>query len=223
MNAKIVTTILIATLTSMVSVAVAQSPTGTERGMDNEFGSVRLPYTIDVNGQHSEIVAKIVLRKNYENKEATFYMFAWSVRGTPMDATFESLVRADDGTTMPCGRTEGESTDQVKCFVDRKDMPPAGTEITMRGTVGASRTGSFNVGAIIQPFTYNWATVPMANGLEAQLYGDTQVSVQATTSGSGNRLGGLGNSIPGVGVVGAVVAIAIVAIGLAAASRRRQD
>lgn len=222
MNSKIFTTLLVATL-AFAGVAVAQGPSGNERGMDNEFGSVRLPYTVEVNGNHTEIVAKIVLRKNFEDKEATFYMFAWSVRGTPLDVTFDKLVRADTGKTMACGRTEGESNDQVKCFVDRKNMPPAGTEISMRGSVGSSRTGSFNVGAILQPFTYNWDPVVMANGLDAQLYGDTQVSVQSTTGGSGNRLGGLGNAVPGVGAVGAIVAIGIVAVGLAAMRRGRQD
>lgn len=191
--------------------AQSDQPTGAWHGQDSEFGSIRAPYSVDMDGQRVPVEAKIVLRKSYEDKDSRFFMFAWTVQGTPLDVKFDHLTRSDNGQELPCYRTEGSSTDQLKCFVDLKDMPPVGTEIHMTGNVGSSRTGQFQVGAVAMAFTYTWTTVSTSNGLDAQLYGYSLVNVQKATGGS-KALGGLGNAVPGVGVVGAVGAAALVAL-----------
>jgi len=186
-------------------------PSGAWHGQDSEFGSIRAPYSVDMNGDRVPVEAKIVLRKSYEDKDSRFFMFAWTVQGTPLDVKFDHLTRSDNGQEMTCYRMEGSSTDQLKCFVDLRELPPVGTEIYMTGTVGSSRTGQFQVGAIVMAFTYTWTTVSTSNGLDAQLYGYSFVNVQKATSGS-RALGGLGNAIPGVGVLGMIGAAALVAV-----------
>lgn len=218
MNAKTLT-LMIAALVCLPATAAAQD-NGAWRGQDNEFGSIRTPYTVDVNGERAAVEAKVILRKNYDDKQATFFMFAWTVENTPLDVTFDNLVRADTGQELPCTQRQGDGRSQLKCFVDRADMPAAGTEIVMRGTVGSSRVGTFQVGAIVVPFTYIWMRVPQSNGLDAELYGYTMVNVQQATGGGGNRLGGLGNDVPGAGAL-AVVAASVVAVGVLALRRRR--
>jgi hypothetical protein len=202
--------------------AVAQdsSSTGAWHGQDSEFGSIRAPYSSDMDGKRVPVQAHVVLRTLYENRNAGFFMFAWTVQGTPLDVTFDHLTRADTGQELPCYQTQGSGHDQLKCFVDKQNMPPAGTEIDMTGSVGSSRTGQFQVGAIAMAFTYTWQTVQTSNGLDAQLYGYTLINVNTATSGS-HTLGGLGNAVPNVGVVGAVGALGVAAIAVGAAKRRR--
>lgn len=225
MNLKTVTLVIL-TLASAATLApmAAAQPTSSSawRGQDNEFGSIRAPYTVDMNGERVPVEAKVVLRKNFEDKDGRFYMFAFTVENTPLDVTFDHLVRADTGAEMPCYQKQGDGRSQLKCFVDLHDMPPAGTEILMKGTAGSGRMGSFQVGMIVVPFTATWMRVQMSNGLDAELYGYTQVNVlQATGSESrGDVISGGGNFLPDVGILG-VVAAGAAAVGLVALRRRK--
>lgn len=221
MNVKTITTLLILLAFVLApALASAQEP-GASRGQDNEFGSIRTPYNVDVDGSAADIEAKVVLRKNYEDKDSRFFMFAWTVQNTPLTADFTNLVRADNGAEMPCYKRETDSG-QIKCFVDLKDMPPVGTEIVMKGTVGSKKDGSFQIGAMVVPFTYSWLRVPQSNGLDAELYGDTLVNVKHCTQAKCG-LGGSGSifGVPGVGAAGAVGALGVVAVGLAALRRKK--
>ena len=218
------TAILIAALvcaTAATPAILAQTNDGSVHGQDSEFGSIRAPYAADMNGARVPVQASVVLRHNYEEKDSRFFMFAWTVEQTPLDVTFDKLVRTDTGGDMPCYQRQGDAHSQIKCFVDLKDMPPVNTEIVMKGTVGSSKVGSFQVGAVVVPFTYSWARVKMSNGLDSELYGYTMINVQKATSGAG-RIGGLGNAVPGVGTIGVMGAVGVVAIGLAAMKKRRK-
>lgn len=225
MNLKTVTLVILtlASAATLVPMAAAQ-PTSSAawRGQDNEFGSIRAPYTVDMNGERVPVEAKVVLRKNFEDKDGRFYMFAFTVENTPLDVTFDHLARADTGAEMPCYQKQGDGRSQLKCFVDLHDMPPAGTEILMKGTAGSGRLGSFQVGMIVVPFTATWMRVQMSNGLDAELYGYTQVNVLQATGSESTRdvLSGGGNFLPDVGIVG-VVAAGAAAVGLAALRRRK--
>lgn len=225
MNAK--TPIIMLALVSaaaLAPLATAQENTSGAawHGQDSEFGSIRAPYSADMNGERAAVEAKVVLRKNYEDKDSRFFMFAFTVENTPLDVNFDHLVRTDTGEELPCYQRQGDSKSQIKCFVDLKDMPPAGTEIIMSGTVGANKAGNFQVGALVVPFTYTWMRVPMSNGLDAELYGYTMVNVYEPTGKAGfgkSTFSGPGNSIPGVGALG-VAAAAVVAVGLLALRRK---
>lgn len=200
--------------------AVGQNATVDWQGQDSEFGTIRAPYTAEMNGERVPIEARIVLRENYEEKESRFFMFAFTVENTPLDVQFDNIVRMDTGAELPCYQRQGDSKSAIKCFVDLKDMPPAGTEIRMYGTVGSSGKGMAQVGAIVVPFTYTWMRVQMSNGLNAELYAGTQVNVQECTSAC-SGLKGKGNpaAIPGLGALG-VVAAGAVAVGLIALRRK---
>ena len=225
MNAKTPKLIL-----ALVSAAILFAPLATAQqngsawhGQDSEFGSIRAHYSAEMNAERTPVEAKIVLRKNYEEQDSRFFMFAWTVENTPLDVTFDSLLRTDTGAELPCYQRQGDSRSQIKCFVDLKDMPPAGTEILMHGTVGSTKSGNFQVGAIVVPFTYTWMRVPMSNGLDAELYGYTMVNViEPTEKGGGLRadFGGNGNTIPGLGLGASVAAVAVVAVAVAALRRR---
>lgn len=219
MKTKIVTLSTLALLIAAASgPAVAQDVAW--RGQDSEFGSIRAPYSAEMNGERVPVEAKIVLRQNYEEKDGRFYMFAFTVENTPIDVTFDNLVRADTGEEMPCYQRQGDGRSQLKCFVDLKLMPPEGTEIIMRGTAGSSKVGAFQVGMIVVPFTATWTRVQMENGLDAELYGYTQINVQTPTSGgNGGPIAGVGNTIPGLGALG-IIAAGAAAIGLLALRRR---
>ena len=216
------TAILIAALvcaTAATPAILAQTNDGSVHGQDSEFGSIRAPYAADMNGARVPVQASVVLRHNYEEKDSRFFMFAWTVEQTPLDVTFDKLVRTDTGGDMPCYQRQGDAHSQIKCFVDLKDMPPVNTEIVMKGTVGSSKVGSFQVGAVVVPFTYSWGRVQMSN--DSELYGYTMINVQKATSGAG-RIGGLGNAVPGVGTIGVMGAVGLVAVGLAAMKKRRK-
>ena len=207
--------------TAVPSTLAQTTDPSTVHGQDSEFGSIRTPYSADMNGARVPVQASVTLRHNYEDKDSRFFMFAWTVEQTPLDVTFDSLVRTDTGAQMQCYQRQGDAHSQLKCFVDLKDMPPVNTEILLKGTVGSSKIGSFQVGAVVVPFTYSWNRVPMSNGLDAELYGYTMINVQKATSGAG-RIGGLGNAVPGVGPVGTLAAVGVVAAVLAAASKKRR-
>ncbi|HEX2022824.1 MAG TPA: hypothetical protein VHH36_08915 [Candidatus Thermoplasmatota archaeon] len=200
--------------------AMATTTNPNWRGQDNEFASIRAPYTMDMDGGNRAVVtAEIVIHEDYAEKDGRFYMFMWNVLNTPLDVKFTSLKRADNGQDVPCYQTDGTPTTQVKCTVDRLSMPPEGTKLIMEGEVGSSRTGTFEVGALVVPFTATWVKVRMSNGLEAEVYAGTMINAITATSGS-NALGGLGNKIPAVGALG-VAAAALVAVGLVALRRRK--
>ena len=190
-------------------------------GQDSEVGKIRAPYTTVMDGERVPIEARVVLLENYVEKDSRFFMFAFTVENTPLDLQFDNIVRMDTNAEMPCFKREGTSKDAIKCSVDLKDMPPEGTEIRMYGSVGASKNGLFQVGAMVIPFTYAWARVQMSNGLNAELYAGTQVNVQkctATRCGFGGPQESVG--VPGLGLVG-VAAAACVAVGIVALRRRK--
>lgn len=224
MNAKktTLTLLVIACALSMATSAVAQAQQNnpTWHGQDSEFGTIRTPFAAEMDGARTPVEASVVLLDNYADKDARFFMFGFTVENTPLDVQLDHLVRADTGEEMPCFEGKRVENGAVKCFVDLKHMPAAGTEIRMTGSVGSSKVGSFQVGAIVVPFTYTWARIQMENGLNAELYGYTVVTVKTPTSGDG-KLGGIGNSVPGVGALG-VVAGGVVAVGLAALRNRRR-
>jgi hypothetical protein len=221
------TTILIFALACaallMAPAVTAQDPASTAnwQGQDSEFGSIRAPYTNTMDGQRAAIEASIVIRKMYEDKDVRFFMFGFVVENTPLDVTFDHVVRADTGQELPCAKREGDATTGMKCFVDLKFMPPVGTEIKMSGTLGSKRAGSFRAGTIVLAFDYNWMKVQMSNGLEAQLYADTLINVQKPTNGSDRLSGAIGNKVPDIGLAG-IAAAACVGVGLAAMRRRRK-
>lgn len=216
--------ILIVTLAcALVAVPTAVGQNADWQGQDSEFGSIRSPYTATMDGERVPVEARVVLRENYEDQESRFFMFAFTVENTPLDVRFDNLVRMDTGAELPCYQREGSSTTAIKCFVDLKDMPEAGTEIRMYGTLGSKKTGMFQAGAMVVPFTYKWMRVQMSNDLHAELYAGTQVNVQKATGGSGG-FGGEGNGalakVPGVGALG-VAAASVAALGILAMRRRR--
>lgn len=200
--------------------AVGQSATVDWQGQDSEFGSIRAPYTLAMEGARVPVEARIVLRENYEAKDSRFFMFAFTVENTPLNVQFDNLVRMDTGQELPCYQRQGDAESAIKCFVDLRDMPPAGTEMRMYGTVGSSGKGVSQIGAMVVPFTYTWMRVQMSNGLNAELYAGTQVNVVECPTKCGG-LRGTGNpaAIPGLGVVG-IAAAALVAIGIASARRK---
>lgn len=209
---------------SLASPAVAQPGNNpTWHGQDNEFGKIRTPYHAEMNGEAVPVEASVVLLDNYEDKEARFFIFGFSVENQPgLKISFDHLVRADTGEELPCYQREGTDTTAIKCSVDLKFMPPAGTEIKMSGTVDARKAGSFQVGAIVVPLTYTWGRIQQSNGLNAELYSYTILSVNSPSlSGGGPAFIGDGNKVPGIGVLG-VAAAGLAAAGLAAAGRRRR-
>src|SRR5690348_16508864 len=117
MDAKTLTMLAVAALLAAASPAHAQTndQTGATHGQDAEFGSIRTPYSADMNGQRVPVEARIALHHDYQEKDSRFFMFAWSVQGTPLDVTFDSLVRTDTGKEMPCYQRQGTQNDQIKC------------------------------------------------------------------------------------------------------------
>lgn len=216
MNVKTLTLVIAAGAIILAPLAAGQA-NSTWKGEDNEYGSIRVPYTLDMDGQRVPLQAEVIIHDMYHDKDGRFYMFAFDAQNTPLDVTLEKVIREDTGQELKCFQESGDGK-QAKCVVDGHDMPPAGTKLLMFGTVGSSRTGTFTVGAIALPFTATWFKIQMKNGFEAELYAGSQVNVHSATSGS-NKLGGLGNKIPDAGVAGLLVA-AVAATGLAVYRRR---
>ncbi|HUR69034.1 MAG TPA: hypothetical protein VM370_07280 [Candidatus Thermoplasmatota archaeon] len=214
---------VIAALACALLVAAPAAVAQDWQGQDSEFGSIRAPYTATMDGDRVPVEARVVLRENYEEKDSRFFMFGFTVENTPLDVKFDSLIRMDTGEEMHCYQREGTADTAIKCFVDLKDMPKPGTEIRMQGSVGAKRTGTFQVGAIVVPFTYTWTRVQMSNGLNAELYAGTQLAVQKATGGGSTRLSGDGKfaKVPGIGPI-AIVGAAGIAAALLAGSKRRK-
>ena len=202
--------------------ALGQNATVDWQGQDSEFGSIRAPYTVTMEGQRVPIEARVVLRENYEDKDSRFFMFAFTVENTPLDVKFNNIVRQDTGAELPCYQRQGDAKTAIKCFVDLKDMPPAGTEIRMYGDVGSTGKGMFQAGAMVVPFTYTWMRVQMSNGLNAELYAGTQVNVQECDKSCGSRVVGKGGpaAIPGLGALG-IAGAAVIAVGLLALRRKK--
>lgn len=215
MKTQTLTLVAIGCALALVSSATAQNANNL-KGMENEFGSIVAPYTVDLDSGRVPVEARVTLNTHYQEKDGRFFMFAFTVEQTPLDVTFDNLIRSDTGEEMTCFKREGTSRDAIKCTVDLHSMPPIGTEIVMRGTVGSSKAGTFTLGALVLPFTATWLKIPMKSGFEAELYAGTAVN-----SKTGDKaLGGLGNKVPGVGLVGVLGVAAVVAIGLAALRRK---
>ena len=222
MKRTTLTLIVIACAVALANTATAQTaqPNSTWRGEDNEFGSIRAPYTVDMDGgERTPVEAQVILKSLYEQKDGRFYMFSFVVTGTPLDVQLDQIIRTDTGEAMACYQIADDS-EGVKCTIDRLQMPPAGTEIKMYGTVGSNSKGTFNVGAMAIAFTATWAKIQMSNGLDAELYAGTQVIVKQPTGGA-NVLNGMGNFVPGLGVAGLLAAAAVVAVGAAKLRGRR--
>lgn len=221
MRTTTLTLFAIACAAAMATTAAAQDQsTATWRGQDNEFGSIRAPYTVDMSGgERAPVEAQVVLRDLYTEKDGRFYMFQLNTRGTPLDAQLNQIVRTDTGQELPCYQIE-EDAEGIKCTVDLRQMPPENTEIKIYGTVGSSRTGTYTVGALVLPFTATWTKIQMDNGLDAELYAGTQVNVLQATSGT-NTIGGIGNKIPTPGTLAVVGAVGTAAL-LAAVLRGRK-
>ena len=211
---------LFALVCALLVAPLAGAQQGSMQGEDNEFGSIRTPYAADMDGERVPVQAEITISDYYHEKDGRFYMFAFDVQHMPLDVQLTQIVREDTGQDIPCFKTEGDSKSQIKCFVDGRTLPPVGTKIIMYGSVGASKLGTYTVGAIVVAFTATWLKIQMSNGLDAELYAGTQVNVHGATEGGANKLGGIGNKIPGVGTVGVVAAVGLVAVGLAAMRRR---
>lgn len=200
--------------------ALGQSAAVEWQGQDSEFGSIRAPYTATMDGQRIPIEARVILRENYESKDSRFFMFAFTVENTPLDVEFKNLVRMDTNEELPCYQRQGDATSALKCFVDLRDMPKAGTEIRMYGTVGSEGKGMAQIGAMVVPFTYTWMRVQMSNGLNAELYAGTQINVMSCDGKCGGLKGNGPAAIPDVGLIG-VAAGVCVALGLVALRKRR--
>ncbi|GEM_PF-6987627 len=215
-------TLVLACALALAAPLVAAQDNSAMHGQDSEFGSVRAPYTLTINGQRAHIDGHVILKTTYSEQNARFFMFAISVENSPsLDVTYDHLVRTDTNKELPCVRPkEGDSHSSLRCFVDLKDLPPTGTEILIQGTVGASKLGSFQVGFNVIAFDYNYAKVKMSNGLEAELYGYSEVTVQKTTAQESGGLIGMGNKVPAPGVAG-VLAVGALAAVLLGARRRR--
>jgi hypothetical protein len=220
MMPKTLTLVALVCAVALATAATAQSTNPNWKGEDNEFGSLRAPYAIDLDAGRAPIEAQVLLHTHYENKDGRFYMFMFTVENQPLLVSFDSLIRTDTGKEINCYKREGESNLAIKCFVDRYEMPPIGTEILMRGSIEAKKAGVAQVGAIVVPFTATWLKVPMSNGLEAELFAGTQVNANTASDGS-KTFGGLGNKVPGIGVVGVGVA-ALAALAIAGVLRRRK-
>jgi hypothetical protein len=191
-------------------------------GQDNEFGSVRAPYAVTMNGQRAVAEAHVFVKNMYEDTNSRYFMFAASVENSPaLDLTQPTIIRTDTNKALPCAKgLEGDSKTSFRCSVDLKDMPPTGTEILIRTTVGSSKLGTFQVGFPVIAFTYDWNKVKMSNNLEAELYGYSQVNVQKATGSESSGISGLGNKVPGVGVLG-VIGVGVAAAVIVGLARRR--
>lgn len=111
------TALLIAALvraTAAMPATFAQTNDGAVHGQDSEFGSIRAAYSADMNGARVPVQATVTLHHNYEDGDSRFFMFAWTVEQTPLDVTFDSLVRTDTGAEMPCYQRQGDSHSQIK-------------------------------------------------------------------------------------------------------------
>lgn len=224
MNAKtsILTTLVLACALALVPPLVAAQDNSAMHGQDSEFGTVRTSYSVTVNGQPVEVTGHVILKNLYTEQDSRFFMFGISVENSPsLSIKYNHLIRTDKNTELPCVRPiEGDAHSKLNCFVDRKDLPPVGTEILIVGSVGASKQGTFQVGFPVIAFDYNYQKLKMSNGLEAELYAYSDVSVTKTTSQESTGLAGMGNKVPGLGVLGVVGAgaAAVVLVGL----RRRK-
>lgn len=219
---KIILLALAGAMMVVLPTVSAQNASIDWQGQDSEFGQIRAPFALSMEGERVPVEARIMLREYYEDQDSRFFMFGFLVENTPLDVQFDNIVRMDTGEDLPCIKREGTASTGIKCFVDLRDMPPLGVEIRMYGTIGSSKTGMHNLGAMVMAFDYLWANVKMTNGLFAQLYSGTQVNV-ADCTGKCGGLSGTGNpvaQIPAPGFVG-VLGAGVVAAGLFALRRKQ--
>lgn len=218
MKRNTLTLLALACALVVAPIATAQTPMA---GEDNEFGSLRMAYSVDMNGERVPISAEVVISDYYHEKDGRFYMFGFDVQNTPLDVSLDQIVRTDTGQDLRCFQEQRDPNTQVKCFVDGTTLPPNGTKIMMHGSVGSTKTGTFNVGALIVAFTATWVKIQMSNGLDAELYASTQVNVHsASTQESTSPFNKA--DIPAAGAVGAIAAVGVAAVGVAAMRSRQR-
>ncbi|HVL49776.1 MAG TPA: hypothetical protein VM889_14560 [Candidatus Thermoplasmatota archaeon] len=202
-------------LASALPTALAQDPSVSREwhGQDTEFGRIRMPYQAEMQGEPIPIEARIVLQTHYTDQDGTYFLFAWDVSRQPFDVRFDKLMTAS-GSDIKVLKTES-GDGQEKWFVDIKNMPPPGTEIVMKGTLGATTKGLFPAGALVVPFNYRWEPIDMSNGVPATLYAFTQVGVNEETRS-------VGWSFPLAKIPGFEIPLAAAAIGVALVAARRR-
>lgn len=217
MKCQTLTLTILACALAAAPLAAAQGPT---RGMENEFGRISAPYSLDMDGARVPFEVTVVIENAYHEKDGRFYMFILDAGETQLSVSLDQVIRSDTGQELECYQRQPDPK-EFKCSVDGRGMPPVGTPITMHGTVGASKTGTFTMGAIVLPFTATWGKIQMSNGFDAELYAGTQVNVMKPTEGS-SGLAGVGNKlpVPGLGVAGIAGVTAAVAVALAVGRRR---
>jgi hypothetical protein len=206
-----------ATVAPPVSGQGSDPSTGQWHGQDNEFGKIRMPYQAQIAGEAIPIEARIVLNTLYTDKDGTYFLFAFDAKNTPLHISYDGLY-GPGGESIPVYRTDN-ADGQEKWFIDVKSLPAAGSELVLKGTLGATSRGKTQVGAIVVPFTYRWEEVRMDNGIPASLYAYTQVDVQKETRSVGWSLP-IGK-VPAPGGLATLAAIAAVATALAAIGGRR--
>jgi len=219
---SLLTSLVLACTLALASPLVAAQDNSAMRGQDSEFGTVRTVYSVTVNGAPVQITGHAILKDMYTDQNSRFFMFSISVENSPsLGIKFDHLIRTDKNTELPCVRpVEGDAHSSLRCFVDLKDLPPAGTEILIEGTLDAPHQGTFQVGYNVIAFDYNYQKIKMSNGLEAEFFAYSDVSVTKATAQESSGLIGMGNKVPGVGVLGTAVA-AVAAVGLLALRRRK--
>lgn len=192
-------------------------------GEDNEFGSIRTPYQMEVSGEPVIVEATVVLHEHYQDQKATFFMFAWDTQSAPaVDAEYIAL-ETKTGEALKVTEVQSEP-ELVKWFVDVEDLPGVGATIVMRAEVDVRSKGFFSVAAMVVPFNYRWEQVQMSDGAQAKLYGFTQLGVnqETTSEAEAPRFGDAGGGKLPVPNVGAAVAVAAIGgVALAAGRRRR--
>ena len=178
-------------------------------GESNEFGKICMQFQASMLGEPIPVEAKITLNHLYEDRDATYYLIQFNTEMTPF--TMADVKLQHKGVDVPLYKREGD-----KLFVDIADMPPAGSTFVLSGTASACERGLYQLGALIQPFNYKWQRIVMSDGQPADLYGFTQVGVNEASCSGG--IPGLPKFAPSGGLVGAVAALALVAV---VARRRR--
>lgn len=172
-------------------------------GETNEFGKICMKFQDTMLGEPIPVEAKITLNHLYEDRDAAYFLLQFNTETTPF--TMKDVTLEYKGSEVPLYKREGD-----KLFVDIADMPPAGETFVLRGTADACERGLYQLGALIQPFNYRWQRIVMGDGQPADLYGFTQVGVNEASCSGG--IPGLPKFAPAGGLVGAVAALALVAV-----------
>lgn len=178
-------------------------------GDTNEFGKMCMKFQETMLGEAIAVEARITLNHLYEDRDAAYFLIQFNTDMTPF--TMSDITLTHDGNEIPLYKREGD-----KLFVDIADMPSAGETFVLGATANACERGLYQLGALIQPFNYRWQRIVMGDGQPADLYAFTQVGVNEASCSGG--IPGLPKVSPAGGLVGAVAALALVAV---AARKRR--